>query len=98
MSLFSKQEFVALVRSLLPDLRENGLGNAETGLSKRSDCIIKDDESCVIGLIQHGERAGNLQSSASSLLASGLLIDEHHFGMHLDRKRDRLTFSEVKLR
>ena len=40
MPLFSKQEFVTLVKSLLPDLRENGLGNAETGLSKRSDCII----------------------------------------------------------
>jgi hypothetical protein len=36
------------------------LGNAEAGLSKRSDCIIEDDESCLIGLIQHGERAGTL--------------------------------------
>src|SRR4051812_37716218 len=79
-------ECAALVRSLLPNFRENGLGNPEACLSKRSDCIIEVDESRLIGFIEHGERAGNPQPSANCLLPAGLLIDEHQFGMHLDRR------------
>ena len=91
------EEMLTLAGSLLPDLRENRLRHSEAGLSQFSNRVIENDEAGLVGFIEHGERARNLQPSAKRFLPARLLIDEHHVGMHLGCERDRLTLSEVEL-
>ena len=85
------------MRSFQPDLRENDLRNTEGGLSQLSDGIIEYDESGLIGFIEYGQGARNLQPSTNGFLASCLLIDQDHFGSHFGRERDCLALSLVEL-
>ena len=80
----------------MPDLRENRLRHSEAGLSQFSNRILENDEAGLVGFIEHGERARNLQPPAKCFLPPRLLIDEHHVCMHLGCERDRLSLSEVE--
>ena len=94
---FEEEEWIDSAGSLLPNLRENRLRHPEGGLSQFSNRVIENDESGLIGLIEDGERARNLEPSAKRFLPARLLIDEHHVGMHLSCERDRFSLSEVEL-
>ena len=63
-------------RSLLHDLGDDGLGDAETGFPQSSNRLVETDEPGLFAFIEHGERADNLQPSANRFLPSGLLINE----------------------
>lgn len=85
-------------RPLFLDLGEHRRRHAEASLLKLGHRLIEIGEPGLFSFVEHGKRACNLQPSANCLLASRLLIDKQHIGMHLGCERDCLALSEVKVR
>lgn len=73
------------------------MGDAKTGLLKLRDGVIKVNESGLFGFVENRKRSCNLQASANSFLAAGVLIHEHHICMNFRRERDCLTLSWIEL-
>jgi hypothetical protein len=81
----------------LSDFGENGLRETKARLSQFRHRVIENDEARLIGIVENGERARNLEASSQRLPASSPFVDEQDFRFHFDCRRGRFALARVEM-